>query len=49
MKEDLQDKRLLEIEQDLKQQAQALKKQVAIVQRSDKLRYDGIWQSIAQL
>ena len=49
MKEDLHNRKLPEIDQDLKQQAQNLKKQIGIVMRSDKLRYDGIWASVANL
>lgn len=49
MKEDLHGRKLPEVEQDLKQQALILKKQIGIVMRSDKLRYDGIWQAVAQL
>lgn len=49
MREDLHDRKLPEIEADLKQQVQALKKQIGIVGRSDKLRYDGVWQTVAHL
>lgn len=48
MREDLNDRRLPEIESDLKQQVQMLKKQIGIVTRSDKLRFDGIWATVAQ-
>lgn len=49
MKEDLHDRKLPDTEQDLKQQIQVLKKQIGITTRSDKLRYEGIWQSVANL
>lgn len=49
MKEDLHDRKLPDIEQDLKQQIQVLKKQIGISTRSDKLRYEGVWQSVANL
>lgn len=49
MKEDLHDRKLPDIEQDLKQQIQVLKKQIGITTRSDKLRYEGVWQSVANL
>lgn len=49
MREDLNDKRLPEIEDDLKQQIQALKKTININGRSDKLRYDSIKDNISQI
>lgn len=42
MKEDLLDKRFVEIEEDMNQQIQALRKAINIQNRSDKLQYDGI-------
>lgn len=49
MREDLRDKRLPEIEDDLKQQIQVLKKSININNRSDKLRYDSIKDNINQI
>lgn len=49
MKEDLHSRRLPEIENDLKQQIQNLKRSININQRSDKLRYDSIKDNINQL
>lgn len=49
MREDLRDKRLPEIEDDLKQQIQVLKKTININNRSDKLRYDSIKDNIGQI
>ena len=46
MKDDLQHRRLPEIESTLKQEVSHLKKQLNINQRSDQLRYNSIWANL---
>ena len=46
MKDDLLNRRLPEIDASLRQQIVALKKQVGINERSEKLRFDSIWQNM---
>ena len=46
MKDDLLNRRLPEIDSSLKQQIVALKKQISINERSEKLRFDSIWQNM---
>ena len=49
MKDDLYTRRLPDIDSELKQQVTTLKKQLNIQERSDKLRFDSIWQNMDML
>lgn len=49
MREDLLDRRLPEIEADLCQQIKNLGKALGINKRSDKLRFEGVMQTVDQL
>lgn len=49
MREDLVDRRLVSVQTDLAQQIKNLSKAVGISKRSDKLKYDGIIQTVEQL